>query len=150
MHFGQTKVWVEDDWKAARSFCLLCLSSVASLPRTYDRLFSLMSANCLGLRPPAAMTDGWFPPVQAISSAGLCNDFLEHHAFLSVPPDLFSFLLKKKNLRNNSSAALGPQIQNTSNHRRLTPCLLFRSCYAGVLRFSSLHRDITAQVTIIV
>ena len=32
----------------------------------------------------AAMTDGWFLPAQAISSAGLCNAFLEHHdcAFL--------------------------------------------------------------------
>ena len=29
----------------------------ASLPRTYDWLFSLMSANCPGLRPPATMTD---------------------------------------------------------------------------------------------
>ena len=30
----------------------------ASLPRTYDWLFSLMNANCLGLRPPAAIIDG--------------------------------------------------------------------------------------------
>ena len=30
----------------------------ASLLRTYDWLFSLMNANCLGLRPPAATTDG--------------------------------------------------------------------------------------------
>ena len=43
-----------------------------------------MGASCLGLRPPAAMTGGWFPPVQAVSSAGLCNPFLEHRerAFL--------------------------------------------------------------------
>ena len=56
----------------------------ASLPWTYNWLFSLMSASCFGLRPPAAMTDGWFQPVQAVSSASLCNAFLEHHdhAFL--------------------------------------------------------------------
>ena len=54
---------------------LLC----ASLPQTHNWLFSLMSTSCLGLRPPAAMTDGWFPPVQAVSSADLCNAFLEHH-----------------------------------------------------------------------
>ena len=56
----------------------------ASLLRTYDRLSSLMSTNCLGLRPPAAMADGLFPPVHAVSSAGLCKAFLEHHdhAFL--------------------------------------------------------------------
>ena len=55
-----------------------------SLPRTHNWLFSLMSANCLGLRPPAAMTDAWFPPMQAVSSADLCNAFVEHHdrAFL--------------------------------------------------------------------
>ena len=38
-----------------------CLSPVrlhASLPRSYVWLFSLMSANCFALRPPAAMTDG--------------------------------------------------------------------------------------------
>ena len=64
--------------------CVFPLGLHASLPRTYDGLFSLMSANCLGLRPPAAMTDGLFPPVHAVSSAGLCKAFLEHHdhAFL--------------------------------------------------------------------
>ena len=43
-----------------------------------------MSASCLGLRPPAAVTDGWFPPVLAVSSAGLCDASLELHdrAFL--------------------------------------------------------------------
>ena len=29
--------------------------------------------------PPAAMIDSWFSPVQAVSSADLCNAFLEHH-----------------------------------------------------------------------
>ena len=64
--------------------CVFPLRLHASLLRTYDRLSSLMSASCLGLRLPAAMTDGLFPPVQAVSSAGLCNAFLEHHvhAFL--------------------------------------------------------------------
>ena len=64
--------------------CVFPLRLHASLLRTYDRLSSLMSASCLGLRPPAAMTDGLFPPVQAVSSAGLCKAFLEHHdhAFL--------------------------------------------------------------------
>ena len=55
------------------------LQLYASLPQTYDWLFSLMSTICLGLRPPAAMTDGWFPPAQAVSSADLCNAFLKHH-----------------------------------------------------------------------
>ena len=43
-----------------------------------------MSASCLGLRPPALMTDGWFPRVQAVSSSGECNAFLERpdHVFL--------------------------------------------------------------------
>ena len=36
-----------------------------------------MSANCFSLRPSAAMTDGQFLPLQAVSSAGLCNTFLE-------------------------------------------------------------------------
>ena len=35
----------------------------ASLPFTYNWLFSLMNTSCLSLRPPAAMTDGWFTPV---------------------------------------------------------------------------------------
>ena len=43
----------------------------ASLPRTYDWLFSLMSANCLGPRLPAVMFDGWFAPMQAVSLADL-------------------------------------------------------------------------------
>ena len=56
----------------------------ASLPWTHNWLFSLISASCLGLRPPAVMTHGWCLPVQALSSADLCNAFLEHHdhAFL--------------------------------------------------------------------
>ena len=29
-HFGQAKGWAEDDWDAARSFCLLRLSLAAS------------------------------------------------------------------------------------------------------------------------
>ena len=64
--------------------CVFPLRLHASLLRTYNRLSSLMNASCLGLRPPAAMTDGLFPPVHAVSSAGLCKAFLEHHdhAFL--------------------------------------------------------------------
>ena len=56
----------------------------ASMPRTNDWLFSLMNACCLGLRPSAAMTDGWFPSVHVASSAGHCNAFFEYHdrAFL--------------------------------------------------------------------
>ena len=41
-------------------------------------IFSII-INCLSRSPPAAMTDGWFMPVQAVSSAGLGNAFLEHH-----------------------------------------------------------------------
>ena len=73
LHFGQMKVWDEDDRDDAQSFCLPCfffcvcvcacvfvvfLQLHASLPRTYNWLFSLLSASCLGLRPPAAMTNG--------------------------------------------------------------------------------------------
>ena len=80
MRFGRTKVWAEDDWDAARSFCPLHFSFVvhASLTRTCNWLFSLMSANCLGLRPPAVMSVGLFPPMQAFSSADR-NALLEHH-----------------------------------------------------------------------
>ena len=39
LHFGQTKVWNEDDWDAAHSFCLLRLSFAAScLSDSYLRL----------------------------------------------------------------------------------------------------------------
>ena len=59
------------------------LQRCASLPLTYNWLFSLMNISCLSLRPPAAVTAGWFLPVKAVSLAGLCNAFLEHqdHAF---------------------------------------------------------------------
>ena len=69
---------------ALSAFCVFHLRLYTSLPRTHNWLFSLISASCLVFRPPAAMTDGWFPPVQAVSSADLCNAFLEHHdrAFL--------------------------------------------------------------------
>ena len=45
------------------SSCVFPLPFYACLSQTYSGPFSLMSANCLGLKPPAAMTDGWFPPV---------------------------------------------------------------------------------------
>ena len=47
-YFGQTKVWDEDGKDAARSFCLLRFPSrlYASLPRTHNWLFSLMSTSC--------------------------------------------------------------------------------------------------------
>ena len=48
---------------------VLPLQLYASLPQTYDGLFSLMRANCLSLRPPATKVDDW---LQAVSSAGLC------------------------------------------------------------------------------
>ena len=69
---------------ALSAFCVFPLRLYASLPRTHNWLFSLISDSCLGLRPPAAMTDGRFLPVQAVSSADLCNAFFEHHvhAFL--------------------------------------------------------------------
>ena len=38
--------------------CFSHLRLHASLPRTYNWLSSLMSASYLGLRPPAAMSDG--------------------------------------------------------------------------------------------
>ena len=52
-----------------------CVSFLCGIMLLY---LKLMSANCLSLRSPTATTDGWFPPVQAVSSAGLCNTFLEH------------------------------------------------------------------------
>ena len=81
-----TEIWTGEGlgWGRLRG-CSLSLPPASflrgfmPLPRTYDWLFSLMSASCLGLRPPAAVTDGWLPPVQAVSSAGLCDAFLEHH-----------------------------------------------------------------------
>ena len=82
-HFGQTTVWADDDWEAARSFCLLRLffaaPCLAFLPQTYDWLFSLMSASFLGLRPPAAMTDGRFPIVRAVSAANLWKTSSARH-----------------------------------------------------------------------
>ena len=47
-----------DGMFALSASCVFPLQLLASLPRTRSWLFSLMSANCLGLRPPAAMTDG--------------------------------------------------------------------------------------------
>ena len=38
--------------------CVFPLQLYASLPQTHNWLLSLMRASCLGLRPPAAMTDG--------------------------------------------------------------------------------------------
>ena len=61
LYFGQSKVWAADDWDAARSLSLLHLSFAASClseSNNYDWFFSLMSASCLGLRLPAATTDG--------------------------------------------------------------------------------------------
>ena len=43
---------------ALSASCVFPLHLHVSLPRTYKWLFSLMSAGCLGLRSPAAMTDG--------------------------------------------------------------------------------------------
>ena len=37
LHFGQTKVWVEDDRDAARYFCLLRFSFVASVAEGFRR-----------------------------------------------------------------------------------------------------------------
>ena len=70
---------------ALSASCVFPLLLCASLPRTYNWLSSLMSASCLGLRPPAAMTDGWFPPVQAVSSADLCITFFGHHDRAVLP-----------------------------------------------------------------
>ena len=64
---------------ALSASCVFPLRLLASLPRNYDWLFSLVNASCLSLRPSSAMTDGGFPPVQAVSSAGLCNAALERH-----------------------------------------------------------------------
>ena len=39
------------------AFCVVSLRLCASLPRICHWPFWLISANCLGLKPPAAMTD---------------------------------------------------------------------------------------------
>ena len=40
--------------------CVFSFAASRLSARNYNWLFSLMSASCLGLKPPAAMTDGWF------------------------------------------------------------------------------------------
>ena len=58
------------------AFCIFQLH--ACLPWTYNWFFSLMSANCLSLRFPAdPITDGWFPPVRTVFTAGLCNAYMQ-------------------------------------------------------------------------
>ena len=74
--FGMRMVWM---LPALSASCVFPLRLYASLLRTNNWLFSLKSAICFDPRPPADMTDGWFPPVQAVSSADLFNTFLEHH-----------------------------------------------------------------------
>ena len=66
------------------AFCVFPLRPHASLPRTHNWLFSLTSASCLGLRPPAAMTDGRFSPMKAISSADLCNQAKGHYVLRQI------------------------------------------------------------------
>ena len=74
---------------ALSASCVFSLRLHASLPRTHNWLSSLLSASCLGLRRPAAMSDGWFLPAQAVSSANLCNAFLIYHILsLSLSPSL--------------------------------------------------------------
>ena len=43
---------------ALSTSCVFPLWLDASLPRTYNWPFSLISDSCLGLKPPAAITDG--------------------------------------------------------------------------------------------
>ena len=43
---------------ALSASCVFLLRLDASLPRTHNWPFSLISDSCLGLRPPAAITDG--------------------------------------------------------------------------------------------
>ena len=77
---GQAKVWAEDDRNVARSFCILRLSFAAScLSMSTLRLAFLiderqLSPSVWGLLLPWLVAD--FPPVQAASSARLCNAFL--------------------------------------------------------------------------
>ena len=73
---GHSKVWADEDWEAACSFCLLRLLFAAS---SFSAM-KLISASCLLVwGPPVAMADGWFPALKAVSSAGLCNASVEHH-----------------------------------------------------------------------
>ena len=86
--------------------CVFPLQLYASLPWTYNWLSSLMSASYLGLRPSDAMTDCWFLPVRAVSSADLCNAFLLNtliktlnclHLFKSVCTNgIFLFSMKPR------------------------------------------------------
>ena len=81
LHFGQTKVWADDDLDAARSFCLLQLSFVASCRSALNlqlAFFFFTDERQMSWSQPSCCH------MQALSSAGLCNAFLEHHdcAFL--------------------------------------------------------------------
>ena len=61
----------------AALFCSFC----ASQSQSYNWPFSLTSTNHLSLRPAAAKIDGWFLPVQAAPSVGLCSTFLVYHNY---------------------------------------------------------------------
>ena len=58
---------------ALSASCVFPLRLYASLSRTYHWPFLLMSANCLGLMFPSAVTGKWFPPVLSLQLFG------EHH-----------------------------------------------------------------------
>ena len=82
--FVQVKALAVDAWKAAHSCCLVCLSFVASYLSalsmwlaffTVEIWLAFFIVECQLSR--SAMADGWFLPVHAVSSVGLCIIFLD-------------------------------------------------------------------------
>ena len=66
LHFGQAKVWTEDDWNAARSFCFLRLSFVAScLSASNSRLAFLTDERQLSGSKASCCHDWWLIPACA-------------------------------------------------------------------------------------
>ena len=99
---------------ALSAFCVFPLRLYSSLPRTPNWLFSLMSASCLGLRPPAAMTNGklslqlifvtltWGTTIK-LSFLELAEEDCFGHAYVFHPCDVASpakLYLKQDELSN--------------------------------------------------
>ena len=63
LHFGQAKVWDEDDWDAARSICLLCFSFAAlCLSASNSHLAFLTDERQLSQSEASCYHDRWLIP----------------------------------------------------------------------------------------
>ena len=87
----------------------------ASLPRAHDWPFSLTTSSCLGLWTPDAMTDGRFPTVHAVSSAGLW-------IFVRWRPSVFLFLCQ--------FGWPSSYLVTTAALERCTSCYVFLASYS--------------------